>query len=289
MRISRQIGWSQEANLIYELIQQTERLNQILPGNQAAVRTGISKQIGWSTEANLYYEWLRSLNKLTTHFGCPDCVPTTTTTTTAAPVDSTLEVTVGVSAPLFDITSNSSFGCWIKMESDTNFPRIFSFGQYPTAEEAISIEGGTLYFWYNGGIAMSYPLTSYIGNWMWIAITNVGGTIVLWIDGNPVTSAAIPSVLMSSPVMYIGSENAPDTYYRGLMAGFIFDLIDTSTPPTAPFVPGSSTFFLIGQGNDLTSQITNQGIISLPIVNSNCTYSTDSPYGPGYGGSLKFG
>jgi len=85
MRISRQIGWSQEANLIYELIQQTERLNQILPGNQAAVRTGISKQIGWSTEANLYYEWLRSLNKLTTHFGCPDCVPTTTTTTTLFP------------------------------------------------------------------------------------------------------------------------------------------------------------------------------------------------------------
>lgn len=80
MRISRQIGWSQEANLIYQIIKQTERLNQILPGNQAAYRTGISKQIGWSNEANLYYEWLVSLNKLTAHFGCPDCTTTTTTT-----------------------------------------------------------------------------------------------------------------------------------------------------------------------------------------------------------------
>ena len=68
MRISQQIGWSQESKLIYQLIQQTERLNQILPGNQAGFKVPVSKQIGWSNESNLYYEWLVSLSKLTSHY-----------------------------------------------------------------------------------------------------------------------------------------------------------------------------------------------------------------------------
>lgn len=94
MRVSQQIGWSQESKLIYQLIKETDRLNELLPGNQpAANTTRVSRMIGWSNEANLYYEWLRSLDKLTQHYGCPDCTttttttvpPTTTTTTTAIP------------------------------------------------------------------------------------------------------------------------------------------------------------------------------------------------------------
>jgi len=84
MRVSQQIGWSQESKLIYQLIKETDRLNELLPGNQpAANTTRVSRMIGWSNEANLYYEWLRSLDKLTQHYGCPDC--TTTSTTTAIP------------------------------------------------------------------------------------------------------------------------------------------------------------------------------------------------------------
>jgi len=77
MRISQQIGWSQESKLIYQIVKQTERLNQVLPGNQpAANTTRVSRQIGWSNESNLYYEWLRSLDKLTQHYSnC--CTPTT--------------------------------------------------------------------------------------------------------------------------------------------------------------------------------------------------------------------
>jgi hypothetical protein len=77
MRVSQQIGWSQESKLIYQIVKQTERLNQLLPGNQpAANTTRVSRQIGWSNESNLYYEWLRSLDKLTQHYSnC--CTPTT--------------------------------------------------------------------------------------------------------------------------------------------------------------------------------------------------------------------
>lgn len=75
MRVARQIGWSQESELIYQIIKQTERINQLLPGNQpAANTTRVSKQIGWSNESNLYYEWLRSLDKLTQHYS--NCCPT---------------------------------------------------------------------------------------------------------------------------------------------------------------------------------------------------------------------
>jgi hypothetical protein len=85
--LSKQIGWSQEANLIYELIKQTDRLNQILTGNQPSYGPKrVSQMIGWSVESKLYYEWLKQLDKLTQHYGCPNCITTTTTTsTTAAP------------------------------------------------------------------------------------------------------------------------------------------------------------------------------------------------------------
>ena len=83
-RVSQQIGWSQESKLIYQLIKQTERLNQLLPGTQAAYNnTPVSRMIGWSNESNLYYEWLRSLDKLTQHYS--NCCTTTTTTTTLGP------------------------------------------------------------------------------------------------------------------------------------------------------------------------------------------------------------
>jgi len=79
MRVSQQIGWSQESKLIYQLIKETDRMNELLPGNQpAANTTRVSRMIGWSNEANLYYEWLRSLDKLTQHYGCPDCTTTIT-------------------------------------------------------------------------------------------------------------------------------------------------------------------------------------------------------------------
>ena len=79
-RVSQQIGWSQESKLIYQIIQQLDRLNQLIPGNQPAYNTTpVSKQIGWSNESNLYYELLRSLDKVTQHYA--NCCTTTTSTT----------------------------------------------------------------------------------------------------------------------------------------------------------------------------------------------------------------
>ena len=295
MKISRQIGWSQESNLIYQIVKQTERLNQILPGNQASYGSRrVSQMIGWSNESKLYYEWLRSLNKLTQHYGCPDC--TTTTTTTIPPVVDSM-MTVNISPgfeTFFDLPFiDGSFGCWINMANDVGFPRIFSFGQYPTASQAISIEGDTLYYWYNGFPVIIYSLTSYIGNWVWIAIIgSTAGDVALWINGTLVGNAVAIGQVPMNNTLYIGSENAPNTYYDGLMAGLIFNVNfspDLRPIPTAPFTADGNTVLLLGQGNDLTAQTTDQSPLGLPISTTNITYSASSPYSPANGGSLQFG
>lgn len=246
-----------------------------------------NRQIGWSNKSNLLYGVLRELNALKGQFA----IPTTTTTTTTAIIDSSLTIDVSGVEYIYDIPfSGCSFGCWINMANDNGFPRIFSFGAYPSASQAISIEGGTLYFWYNGGIEIAYSMTSYIGNWVWVALqgTSLGGAS-LWIDGVNVATAAPSTIGSLSSTLYIGSENAPDTYYDGLMAGVIFDYADLRFPPTAPLITGPNTCLLIGQGTNLTQQLTDQGVLSRTIVNSNCTYSTESPYSPAVGGSIKFG
>jgi len=84
MATSKQIGWDQESNLIYQIVKQLERLNQIVPNNQPALSPMMKRQIGWSQQSNLYYEWLRETDILTQHFA--NCCNTTTTTTTTTPV-----------------------------------------------------------------------------------------------------------------------------------------------------------------------------------------------------------
>lgn len=84
MRVSQQIGWGKE-RLIYELIQQTERLCQIT-GKTGNGHVNISRQIGWSNEANLYYEWLKSLSKLGFN-GTTTTTSTTSTTSTTTTIN----------------------------------------------------------------------------------------------------------------------------------------------------------------------------------------------------------
>jgi hypothetical protein len=251
-----------------------------------------NRQIGWSPMANALYDVLREFNALKGQFAA---TPTTTTTTTAITIDSTLRVPLNGQESFFDIPFNKcSFGCWIKMANGVAFPRIFSFGQYPSAYQAVSIENDVLYVWYNGSMVMTYTMTSYIGNWVWISLLgSTTGNITLYIDGVSVAFGVVPFPGTPTPEMFIGSENAPGTYYDGLMAGIIFDGgdIDVTVVPTLPFDPGTSgqLFLLLGQGGGFPEQITDLGQFGLSVINTNCTYSTESPYTPVNGGSIKFG
>ncbi len=67
---SRQIGWSTESNLIWEIVREVEQINKIVGagkpnGTSSTGNIGIpNRQIGQSQEANLLYELLKQLARL---------------------------------------------------------------------------------------------------------------------------------------------------------------------------------------------------------------------------------
>jgi len=287
--LSKQIGWSQEANLIYELIKQTNRLNQIVPGNQPPYGVKrMSQMIGWSTESKLYYEWLKQLDKLTQHYGCPDCTPPST----ACPARVTVDIPEEY-IPLFDLGDSAfAFGCWIKITDSVGPSTIFSFGEYPSTWQALTIENGNLIFWYDGTSQISVDITPYIGQWTWLClISYAGDEKKLYINGIEVGA----QILFSAPIvgsLYIGSGNAPNTCFNGLMRDFVFCIFESGLeiPPTEPrnnLTPAS--VLLLFQGTDLTQQLTDNGLVAeFTVTNSGAVYNADSPY-VGYEGSTQFG
>ena len=189
------------------------------------------------------------------------------------------------------------------MHTDNAFPRVYSIGQYP-AQNAVSIEGGVLYLWLNGSIAGSYDLSTlpygYLDVWLHIVVTRVvGDNILVWAGYSDNTYTQLINITDDSAIptlgndFYIGSENAPNTYYNGLISNFRW----SSKPvygdgiaahyPTAPLSVESSTILLIGEGGDLTSQLTDQSGYCT-ITNTSCTYNSNSGI-YGYDGSIQFG
>ena len=77
-RLSQQIGSSQKSKLIYEIIKQIQKNNQLIVSNQPSFHVSTSKSIGLNSNSNLYYEWLRNLKELSLHLS--NCCTTTTTT-----------------------------------------------------------------------------------------------------------------------------------------------------------------------------------------------------------------
>lgn len=107
-------------------------------------------------------------------------------------------------------------------QTDNNpFPRIFSIGSYPTASIAISLEGGTAYYWLNSGIAgtVTKPSTN---TWHHFAFSYnaTQGQTTLYMDGVPhtVTNTNIPSI--SGASLIIGAESVaalPNSAFGGYM------------------------------------------------------------------------
>lgn len=268
----------------------------------------VSQQIGWSQESKLYYYVLRQLEQLTGIYG--KNIPTTTTTSSStSSTSSTTTTTTTVNPSLrvipdvptrFDIPeytggSNSDFTIeWLQyMHTDADFPRIYSIGQYP-AQNAVSIEGGTLYLWLNGGIVGSASLPGYLNIWSHIVITRKEGLLIAWINGTPLIAITYTNAIPSNGLdFYIGSENAPNTYYNGLISNFRWskgEAVYGVDPPTYPTVPldTGNTILLIGQGADLINQLTDQTATNT-ITATNVTYNTDSGIFGDSNGSLQFG
>ena len=248
-----------------------------------------SKQIGWSNESNLLWEISRQLDR-TIDFMCTGPCPTTTTTTTAAPTPGN----VGIAASTdFDIVGDFTIEMFVNMSNLNGFPRPYSFGAYP-APNAISIEGGQLYFWANNAALINGAFEPNVGQWYHLCIIGEGSTAYMFIDGFNVASSPYSGSISSQDLpLTIGYGNEPDSYFNGLISNFRWDnsaIYNTAgfTVPTTPLTALPSTVLLIFQGDTLSAELIDNSGNGHDATNSGATLASLNPF-IGEVGSLQMG
>jgi len=143
-------------------------------------------------------------------------------------------------------TGDFTIEWWQYMSATQNsFPRIFSVGSSGSggASIAVSIEGGTFYFWENGNFTFSSVLSSYLTTWVHFAISRVSGQTSVYQNGTKLgsTFSDTNNIANSSSTLAIGTESTPtaDTYYTGYISNF--RIIKGTGIYTANFVAPTTT------------------------------------------------
>lgn len=263
-----------------------------------------SKQIGWSQESNLLWEISNQLDKTLGFMctgPCPPPPPTTTTTTTIN-TNMSLRVPYDAGTDNFNIpgyVDGSSEGdftieWFARMQSDDNHPRAWSIGNfYDGAASAVSIENGIFYYWINGTIIKNFNFSdfgiTYINTWTNFCIMRSGNDIYFFINGTFITSAGYLSDIPTRGLpLYIGSEGV-DSLQNGLMSNFRW-MVGKANYSTAGFIPdintqlsaGGGTVLLTLQGvqdsTDITPLITDNSSLAQIVENGTGTSYSNSPY-----------
>lgn len=201
---------------------------------------------------------------------------------------------VGIAASTdFDITGDFTIEMFVNMSNLDGFPRPYSFGAYP-APNAMSIEGGQLYFWANGSALINGTFTPNIGDWYHICVMGSGSTAYMFIDGVEVASSPYGGSISSTGLpLTIGDGNEPNSAFNGLISNFRWTesaVYDTTgfTVPTTPLTDLSQTVLLIFQGNTLSAQLLDNSGNGNNATNDGAGYSANSPF-VGVQGSLQMG
>lgn len=260
---------------------------------------GISKQIGWSPEANLYYQISQQLERLisvTSKVVLTPPVPAYPNLTLMIDNSPNFDIPeyLGVGVNPSDYTIE----WWSYMDADDNHPRAWSIGSFPNAAHAVSIESGIIYYWINGAIASSATLPQpYIGQWSYFTVARRKDGIGIWQNGISLTNDAIYSgaIPTNGLPLYLGSEGN-DSIFKGKITNFrwsnenLYGIIPNLdfTPPTSPLTVLASTKLLIFQGTDISAQITDQSASGYTITNASGLYRPENPFA-GVQGSTDFG
>lgn len=182
---------------------------------------------------------------------------------------------------------------WQKVENNSNNPRPWSVGLYPTQKIAVSYESGSSdYYWINDSW-IGYAPSNHIGQgWQHMAFVRHNGVITGYENGSsyitinnnnsnvPITATDIP--------LYVGTgELAAGTY-----KGYIKDLhIIKGTAkyttnflvPTGPVQSQSGSVFLLSATNDGTKYVDSVGGKSSSLTgtvnwSSDCPFAALGPY-----------
>jgi len=149
-------------------------------------------------------------------------VPGASITTSASFNGSTQYLTLPASTDWALGTGDFTIEWWQYQTGTGTFPRVFSVGAGP-ASVAVSIEGGTFYFWENGNFTFSSVLSSYLNAWVHFAISRVSGQTSVYQNGTQIgsTYADTNNINDSSSTLTIGREiSAFDTYFPGYISNF---------------------------------------------------------------------
>ena len=202
---------------------------------------------------------------------------------------------VGIAASSdFNIVGDFTIEMLVNMNNNSNFPRPYSLGVYPAAN-AISIEGGSLYFWGDNAPLLSGPFNPTLGLWYHLCVTGVGNSLYILIDGVQVASGPYDGAISSQNLpITIGYGNEPNSGFNGLISNFrwtnsyVYDPAGF-TRPSAPLTDLPATKLLIFQGTDLNEQLTDNSGNNHNATNSGATFSEVNPFPQYNGGSLQMG
>lgn len=219
-------------------------------------------------------------------------VPTATPTPTPQPATATPTPTVNHVAGV-DFTIE----WWIKTNnwtSPTYHPRPYSLGAFP-APNAVSIEGGGqhIYWWTSGSPEIDFNgLNLQPNTWYHMAVTRDNGALAIYVDGVRKATATYNNAIPSAGnILTIGAEPG-DSTVNGKMTNFRWNSSvkytgASFTVPTSPLTADSDTKLLLLATNSGTLT-TDSSTSAKTVTNIGASWSSDSPFSGGLGGSIDF-
>lgn len=172
---------------------------------------------------------------------------------------------------------------WWQYQTDSNsFPRIFSFGTYPSNTFAVSIEGGVFYVWINGSANSFGTLTNYKNVYNHFAIVRSGTTIKVFRNGTQLGSNLTSSYDFNDTTndLRIGNEQTLSTNsaFGGNIKGFHWvkgtALYSSNfTPNYNSISPHVDTHLLLNV-SDSSNLVTDSSGLGKTVTNTGCTFSS---------------
>lgn len=174
---------------------------------------------------------------------------------------------------------------WQKVEDNSNNPRPWSVGLYPTQQLAISYEGGLSdYFWVNSN-SVNNTTQSHIGaGWRHIAYVRSSGVIRGYINGSQYTPNITSTELITGTnvPLYVGTGELAAGTYKGYITNLhimkgVAKYTSQFTPSTIPTILASGSVFLLPALND-ESKFYNSAATAIGSETGTVAWSSDTPF-----------
>ena len=149
---------------------------------------------------------------------------------TALKLDGTSTSYATLPAGIVSTLNDFTVSAWVKMDTVTNWMRVFDFGSGTSKYMFLTVQAGTAnvvrYAIKNGGSEqqVSFNYTLPLNTWTHFAVAQSGSTCTLYINGTAVASNTAvsikPSTLGSTSLNYLGKSQFNDPMFKGSIDEF---------------------------------------------------------------------